>query len=146
VEILLPQIRSFLSLEGQVPVFISPRSRVAQLYPQALGSLFVASYDPLGNGGGIRTRLHTDSLNHSHFTTANQFVLPRCPLRLTTRDLFSSLYGPGTECTENGLFHYCVFSRCWGNVSTELFPSNGCCTVTCLNSWQVLGSGPNMSH
>jgi hypothetical protein len=31
---------------------------VAQLYPQALGSLFVASYDSLGNGGGILTRLH----------------------------------------------------------------------------------------
>jgi hypothetical protein len=33
------------SLEGQVAVFISPRNRVAQLYPWALGSLFVASYD-----------------------------------------------------------------------------------------------------
>jgi hypothetical protein len=33
---------------------------MAQLYPQALGSLFVASYDSQGYGGGIRTRLHTD--------------------------------------------------------------------------------------
>jgi hypothetical protein len=33
------------NLEGQVPVFISPRNRVAQLYPRALGSLCVASYD-----------------------------------------------------------------------------------------------------
>jgi hypothetical protein len=33
------------------PVFISPRNRVAQLYPQALGSLFVASYDSQGYGG-----------------------------------------------------------------------------------------------
>jgi hypothetical protein len=32
-------------MESQVPVFISPRSGVAQLYPQALGSLFIASYD-----------------------------------------------------------------------------------------------------
>jgi hypothetical protein len=33
------------------------------------------------------------------------------------------------------LFHYCVFSRCRvNNVSTELFPSNGCCTVVCLHS------------
>jgi hypothetical protein len=31
---------------------------VAQLYPQALGSLSVASYDSQGYGGGIRTRLH----------------------------------------------------------------------------------------
>jgi hypothetical protein len=27
------------NLEGQVPVFISPRNRMAQLYPRALGSL-----------------------------------------------------------------------------------------------------------
>jgi hypothetical protein len=33
------------------------RNRVAQLYPQTLGSLFVASYDSQGYGGGIRTRL-----------------------------------------------------------------------------------------
>jgi hypothetical protein len=32
---------------------------VTQFYPQALGSLFVASYDSQGYGGGIRTRLHT---------------------------------------------------------------------------------------
>jgi hypothetical protein len=32
------------------------------------------------------------------------------------------------------LFHYCVIARCRGNVSTELFPSNGCCTVACLHS------------
>jgi hypothetical protein len=37
--ILLTQIRDSANLEGQVPVFISPRNRVAQLYPQALGSL-----------------------------------------------------------------------------------------------------------
>jgi hypothetical protein len=38
------------NLEGQVPVFIlvSPRNRVAQLYPRALGSLSVASYDSQG--------------------------------------------------------------------------------------------------
>jgi hypothetical protein len=30
--------------------------------------------------------------------------------------------------------HYCVFSRCRGNVSTELLPSSGCSTVTCLHS------------
>jgi hypothetical protein len=36
------------NLEGQVPLFISPRNRVAQVYPRALGSLFVASYDSQG--------------------------------------------------------------------------------------------------
>jgi hypothetical protein len=32
---------------------------VTQLYPRVLGSLFVASYDSQGYGGGILTRLHT---------------------------------------------------------------------------------------
>jgi hypothetical protein len=48
------------NLEGQVPVFISSRNRVAQLYPQALGSLFVASWLT-----GLRWRysnLHTGGL------------------------------------------------------------------------------------
>jgi hypothetical protein len=47
------------NLEDQVPVFISPRNRVAQLYSLAVGFLFVASYDSHGYGGGIRTLLHT---------------------------------------------------------------------------------------
>jgi hypothetical protein len=56
--ILLSQIPDAPSLEGQVPVFIPPRNRVAQLCPLALGSLFVSSYDSQGYGGGIRIRLH----------------------------------------------------------------------------------------
>jgi hypothetical protein len=36
------------NLEGRVPVFTSPRNRVVQLYLQALGSLFIASYDSQG--------------------------------------------------------------------------------------------------
>jgi hypothetical protein len=55
-----------LNLEGQISVFISPKKRVAPLYPQALGSLIVVSYDSQGYGGGIRTCLHmgnTDPLN-----------------------------------------------------------------------------------
>jgi hypothetical protein len=57
--ILLSQIRESPNLEGQVPVFISTTNRVARLYSQALGSLFVASYDSQGQGGGIRPRLQT---------------------------------------------------------------------------------------
>jgi hypothetical protein len=72
--ILLSQIRESPNLEGQVPVFISPRNTVARLYPQALGSLFVTSYDSQGYGGGIRTRLHTGvtdptTQSQSYFTT-----------------------------------------------------------------------------
>jgi hypothetical protein len=43
--ILLSQIRDSPSLECQVPVFISPRNRMSRLYPEALSSPFVASYD-----------------------------------------------------------------------------------------------------
>jgi hypothetical protein len=62
--ILLSQIRDSPNLEGQVPVFISPKNWVAQLYPQALGSLFIASYDSQGHDRGIRPRLHT-GMSHS---------------------------------------------------------------------------------
>jgi hypothetical protein len=47
------------NLEGQVPVFISPRNRVAQLYPRALGSLLSPLTTRRDCGGGIITRLHT---------------------------------------------------------------------------------------
>jgi hypothetical protein len=94
--ILLSQIRDFPKLEGQVPVFISHRNRGAQLYPQTLCSLFFASYESQGYGGGIRTRLHPDTLQSKSNSkllydwrfTANQFVLESSPLRHTTRDLF----------------------------------------------------------
>jgi hypothetical protein len=41
--ILLSEIRDSPNLEGQISVFMSPWNKVAQFYPQALGSLFVAS-------------------------------------------------------------------------------------------------------
>jgi hypothetical protein len=57
--ILLSQFFILPNLEIKVLVFISRRSRVAQLYPQALGSLFIASYDLQSYGGGSPTLLHT---------------------------------------------------------------------------------------
>jgi hypothetical protein len=72
--ILLSQIGDSHNLEGQVPLFISPRSTVAQLYPQALGYLFVPSYDSQGYGGIIRARLHTGL---SDKTTIYDFILQR---------------------------------------------------------------------
>jgi hypothetical protein len=77
--ILLSQIRDSPNLEGQIPVFISRRNRVAQLYPRALGSLFVTSYDAQGYLGGIRNRLPAWG---SHMAAG-----PR--------------YRPRTDCTEN---------------------------------------------
>jgi hypothetical protein len=52
-------LRQTPNLEDQVSVFMSLCDRVAQLYPQAPGSLFVAFYDSQGYGGVILTRLHT---------------------------------------------------------------------------------------
>jgi hypothetical protein len=46
---------------GPGPRIYIPRDKVAQLYPRALGSLYVASYDSQGYGGGILTRLNTSS-------------------------------------------------------------------------------------
>jgi hypothetical protein len=57
-QILLSQIEDSPNLEGQRPVFISFRKRLPLLYPKALGSLFVASYELQGYGGGTRPRLH----------------------------------------------------------------------------------------
>jgi hypothetical protein len=51
--ILLSQTPDSHNLKGQDPIFITPWNRVAQLYPQALSSLFVASYDSQGYDGGI---------------------------------------------------------------------------------------------
>jgi hypothetical protein len=61
--ILPPQIQDSQKLEGQVPLFISPRYRVAQLYPQALGFLLVASYDLQGYGGPLRLRSWEEKKN-----------------------------------------------------------------------------------
>jgi hypothetical protein len=51
-------IRDFLTWWARSPYLCPPRNKVAQLYPRALGSLFVASYDSEDYGGVIATRLH----------------------------------------------------------------------------------------
>jgi hypothetical protein len=61
--ILLSQIRDSPTLEGQVLVFIPPRNKVAQLYPHALGSLFVASYDSQAAAAEAYCRQPAGTLN-----------------------------------------------------------------------------------
>jgi hypothetical protein len=61
-----------------VRYFVAPsptrgRVRVAQLYPRALDSFFVASYDSQGYGGGILTRLHTGTRDGVPQTFANKW-------------------------------------------------------------------------
>jgi hypothetical protein len=72
--ILLSQIRDSPNLEGQVPVFLSPRNRVAQLYAQALDFLFI-SYDSQGKCGGIRTRIRTRPALNSQFVPQREHRL-----------------------------------------------------------------------
>jgi hypothetical protein len=67
-QILSSQIRDFPNLKYQIPVFMSPRDRVTQLYPQSPGSLFVVSYDSQDYGGGIRPRLHASFLHPTKLT------------------------------------------------------------------------------
>jgi hypothetical protein len=57
--ILLSQIRDSPNLEGQAPRIYIPQEQGHPVIPQALGSLFVVSYDSEGYGGGIRPSLHT---------------------------------------------------------------------------------------
>jgi hypothetical protein len=45
--ILLSQIPGSPNLDGQVPVFVFPRNRVARLYPQALGSYITHHISPI---------------------------------------------------------------------------------------------------
>jgi hypothetical protein len=52
------------NLEEQISVFTSPSERVAQLYPPAPSSLFVAFYDSQGYVGAILSRLHMGQQNN----------------------------------------------------------------------------------
>jgi hypothetical protein len=66
--ILQSQIRDSPNLEGHVPVRVYLRKRVGQLYPQALGSLFVAPYDSQGYGEGIQIRKYYMLISSQHVT------------------------------------------------------------------------------
>jgi hypothetical protein len=55
------------NLQGQVSVFMFSNDMMAQLQPQASGSLFVAFCDSQVYGGGILTHLHTGTFNIQKF-------------------------------------------------------------------------------
>jgi hypothetical protein len=98
--ILLYQIRDLSNLQGQVPLFMSPRNRVGQLYPHELGSLFVASYVSQGCGGGIRTRLHAG-------LTATHRVRVRVTLRLAVYCQPGLLGAKLLEAQDQSFFFFC---------------------------------------
>jgi hypothetical protein len=74
-----PRFETPRNLEGQIPVFISPRNSVAQLYRQALGSLFVASYYSQRNGAEHGSEPESESLYDWQFTSS-KFCLGDKPL------------------------------------------------------------------
>jgi hypothetical protein len=76
------------NLEGQVPVFIFSRNRVARLYPQALGPLFVVSYDSQGYDKGIQIRLRTRrTACKAPCPTVSQVMCIRCRGNVFTEPL-----------------------------------------------------------
>jgi hypothetical protein len=92
--ILLFQIRDSSNLEGQVPVLIFPRNRVARLYHQAMGSLSVAFYDTQSYGGG----------------DSNPFPHPGGPVCYVLTHKFES--GRIQNTAPNRAFTFCVRIRC----------------------------------
>jgi hypothetical protein len=120
--ILLCQIRDFPNLEGQVPVFISPRNRVAHLYPQTLRSILVASYHSQGCGGGILIHLHTRI-----WTTKRVLVITSqlAPVESTSLLLLFKLFP----------WEYVLFVKALPSNGSGIFAitlpllSNGCCFV-----------------
>jgi hypothetical protein len=118
-------MRDSPNLEGQVPVVISHRNRVAQLYTQALGSLFVA-YDSQGYDGGIRNPPPHGILIQSIFFVL--FISPRHGPRRKHR--LSAVEKACLQpcCIAKKLFDCCLRIRCRGDVFNEQMPSNGVCS------------------
>jgi hypothetical protein len=111
---------------GQVPIFISTRNRVAQLYPQALGSFFVTSYDLQGYGGGIRPHhhlvlLHNLGTNHVEVTTSNSFSTVVLSFIAMETCLLPRYQNGLIENTTSSVVYLFVA----GDMFTTLFPSNG---------------------
>jgi hypothetical protein len=128
--ILLHQILDSSNLEGQVPVFKSPRKWVTQLYPQALGSLFVASYDSQGYGGGIRTRLfsHWSSLysfgmDHKENTASKIPLLLRVDSLLPNTERLCSFYCSGFQPSCHNI-KVCWVVTCL--ITVDSYPANYC--------------------
>jgi hypothetical protein len=108
--ILRSQIRDCPNLEGQVLIFISPRNRVARLYHQTPGSLFVASYDPQGYS------LIYDSVWVSCYITSE---------RTDRNTFYFSVDHPYPVFTETSpVTTWFLRIRLHGNVFADPFPNN----------------------
>jgi hypothetical protein len=80
-----------------------PRDKMAQLYPQKLGYLFVASYDSQGYGGGIRPSGRTTQKTHQlpsngcslvlRIRCRGMCLLARCLAMALCVTIYLSLFG-----------------------------------------------------
>jgi hypothetical protein len=75
--------------EGQVPLFISPRNRVAEICHWALVFLFGTSYDSKGYGEGILAGLHT---GYCEECTALGITIPPCSFNCSQNSIALSFY------------------------------------------------------
>jgi hypothetical protein len=91
----------------------APRNRVAELYPRALGSLSIASYDSQGYGGDILTRFHW----------GNSLLMQTFP-RYTASAL-TTLKTPLPIVYSVGFVHVGVTTALQKPLYQEPFPSNG---------------------
>jgi hypothetical protein len=107
--------------------FETPTTWRARLCPKAMGSLFVASYDSQGDGGGIRPRLHTGLLsrpailviqprggsNRKHRHNSSSIVVMDGCLAIA-RILFDVFYRslPSNSCSFSRLLHSDSTPRC----------------------------------
>jgi hypothetical protein len=97
------------NLEDQVSIFMSPGDRVAQLYAQAPGSLFVVFYDSQGYGKGILTCLHMGLVYYVVpiyvFICSDINWLVLATLSWTQRN-----WGPLDY--QDSVFFFCCWSKC----------------------------------
>jgi hypothetical protein len=104
------------------------RARSVYLYPQTLGSLFVASYDSQGYGRGIRSRLHkefhwqclfgfsryslctgpTENTSFCSCDIAHHTAAGPDNIESTTSDIPSIV----ARLTWNFMFHFCAILYC----------------------------------
>jgi hypothetical protein len=81
-------IKDSTNLTDKVPVFVSLKNRIVQLYPRALISLFIAYYDTRDLGGGILNSFHTRCTHVVVISLKTAFVIVT-DVKLQNLTLFS---------------------------------------------------------
>jgi hypothetical protein len=124
----------------QLLLALPAQSILKSRVPRASRPHFTASDSRLPQPGGLSPLIYLLGIGCLGYTPGTGFPYRRLLLLaglrwryLTSPPHVTYVYNPSANRTEN-LFHYCVFYRCRGNVSTGLLPSNDCYTVPSLHS------------